>query len=270
MRISMRALVLSRSLGFALVLCWLVLVCSACATKGCSQLQCPEGSLLVPAGTFEMGTSVKICPMWQLKPRQVTLTRPFCIDRTEVTQRAYVACQDKDVCYRDPTGLPMSKKLYDQPKDYVEWEEALTFCKWRGGRLPTEAEWEFAARGTDGRLYPWGNDTPTRAHWPGHPPPGKPELVNVGTHPKGRSFFGLDDMSGNVTEWVADLCGMHDTRPDTDPQGPDFPYTDHPCHLVRGAAWSAFDDSWASATFRQFGNVGSDHQTGFRCAYEPR
>ena len=255
--------------GLGLVLL-AALACGACGQNGCGARRCPEGAVLVPAGTFEMGTKVEIWPMWQLKPRKVTLTKPFCIDQTEVTQRAYDACEKAGHCNR-LGELPLPKDFYRLPKHLVDWEEAVAFCRWRSGRLPTEAEWEFAARGTDGRLYPWGNETPTREHWTGYRKRGETELVDVGTHPKGRSFFGLDDMTGNVSEWVADPCGMHDTKPDVDPKGPDFLYTDHePCHIVRGAAWSAVEEDWAAATFRAYGSLGGDSETGFRCAYDPR
>ena len=225
--------------------------------------------MLIPAGTFEMGTDQKIWPMWQLKPRKVTLTRPYCIDRTEVTHKAYIACQDAGVCYRDPTGLPTHPIRFNRAKDFVEWDQAVTYCKWKKGRLPTEAEWEFAARGTDGRLYPWGNEPPTSEYWRWPVGRDEVEVSDVGSFPKARSFFGLDDMAGNVTEWVADVCGMHDESPDVDPKAPDIPYRSN-CYVVRGAAWSALEADWASATFRQFGSVGGDDQTGFRCAYEAR
>jgi formylglycine-generating enzyme required for sulfatase activity len=111
---------------------------------------------------------------------------------------------------------------------------------------------------------------PTAEHWQWPRVRGLELTVDVGTHPKGRSFFGLEDMSGNLTEWVLDPCGMHDQLPDVDPQVPDFPYTDRECHINRGAPWSASEEVFASATCRQFGNGGADDQTGFRCAYEPR
>jgi formylglycine-generating enzyme required for sulfatase activity len=257
---------------FSFVVIGLLASCGAVAcSKGCGKLTCPGGAVLIPAGTFEMGTNEKTCPIWQLKPRQVRLTKPYCIDRTEVTHKAYFACQDAGVCYRSPRELPKHPDRYHRAKDFVAWEEAATYCKWRGGRLPTEAEWEFAARGTDGRLYPWGNDPPTDEHW-AWGPHYRSEVTgpDVGSRPKGRSFFGLDDMSGCVKEWVADPCGDHDPSPDVDPTGPDVLYTDRPCHIVRGAAWSAIEESWAAATLRQFGNVGADDQTGFRCAYDPK
>lgn len=258
-----------RLLGAIAVFAWVG--CEACSPRGCGTPPCPPGAVLIPAGTFEMGTNVKIWPMWQLKPRKVTLTRPFCMDQTEVTHGAYASCRKGGGCPAAKPGFEEVKQQFRLPKDLIDWEEAVAFCRWRKGRLPTEAEWEFAARGTDGRLYPWGNEKPTRQYWPGARKRDEAELVDVGTHPKGRSFFGLDDMTGNVKEWVADPCGMHDTKPDADPKGPDFLYTDHlPCHIVRGAAWSAVTEDWAAATFRQYASLGGDSQTGFRCAYEPR
>jgi formylglycine-generating enzyme required for sulfatase activity len=217
-----------------------------------------------------MGTSKKIWPMWQLKPRKVTLTKPYCIDRTEVTHKAYMACQDAGACRRRPDEPSTHPFWFNRPKDFVNWQQAVAFCTWRGGRLPTEAEWEFAARGTDGRVYPWGNEPPTAEHWRWPHVRGSEPVLEVGSFPKGRSALGLDDMAGNVKEWVADPCGMHAESADVDPLGPDFPYTDRECHILRGAAWSAYEEGWASATFRQYGNVGSDDQTGFRCAYEVR
>ncbi len=249
---------------------WLLFF-SALAASACKRTQCPPGTVLIPAGTFEMGTLKEVTGApYQLKPRQVTLTQAYCMDRTEVTQRAFEQCQDAGGCYRRPDALPLPASLNNHPKDLLDWEHAVAFCKWRGGRLPTEAEWEFAARGTDGRLYPWGNEPPTKAHWRWPFEFGTAEVVDVGSYPKGRSFFGLDDMTGSVKEWVSDPCGEHDPKPDVDPQGPDHPFTRWGnCHIVRGAAWSAGWEDWAMATFRQYG-VGGSAQIGFRCVYSPK
>jgi eukaryotic-like serine/threonine-protein kinase len=244
----------------------------AALIASCHKPECPAGSVLIPEGTFEMGTKREIFPAWQLKPRKVTLTRPYCMDRTEVTHGAYDPCVDAGVCKQSPSGLPTPPSWVKWPKDFIDWEDALVFCKWKGGRLPTEAEWEFAARGTDGRLYPWGNEAPTSKHWRWPHVRGKDEVVDVGSFPRGRSAFGLDDMSGNVKEWVADECGLHEQKADVDPVKPDilFKDPDFACHIVRGGAWSAVEEDWAAATFRQYGNVGADSQTGFRCAYDPK
>lgn len=259
-----------RSLSLVAALVLAVCGAAACSKQGCASASCPQGSVPIPAGSFEMGTSKKVMPdVWQLKPRKVTLTRPYCMDRTEVTQRAYELCQEGKGCYREPDALPLHASGHRHPRDFTDWDEAVTFCKWKGGRLPTEAEWEFAARGTDGRLYPWGNEPPTKQHWRYPYVRGTEEVVDVGSYPKGRSAFGLDDMSGNVSEWVSDPCGEHDETPDVDPTGPDNPHDRRNCYIVRGAAWSAGWESWAFATFRQYG-IGGDSQTGFRCAYDPK
>ena len=104
----------------------------------------------------------------------------------------------------------------DGPRVCVTWYEAEAYAHWRGGRLPTEAEWEYAARGPESRIYPWGETfDPTRCN-----------LVDskgakpVGSYPNGVSWTGLHDMAGNAMEWVADWRGPHEASPATDPGGP--------------------------------------------------
>jgi formylglycine-generating enzyme required for sulfatase activity len=262
----MRAMRPSNAWHACFVSCLLMLGATACHKPS----RCPKGSVLIPAGSFEMGTSKEIFPGWQLEPRKVTLTRPYCMDRTEVTEKEYDACQNVGACYRRPGSLPLPPSMNKQPRAFLSWSEAVTFCTWKGGRLPTEAEWEFAARGTDGRLYPWGNQPPTKEHWLWPNEGGPTTVIDVGSFPKGRSFFGLDDMTGNLKEWVADPCGLHYPKPDVDPKGPDFRDAPGKCHITRGAGWSSIMESCASGAYREYGTGdGGDNGTGFRCAYDP-
>ncbi|HVZ35230.1 MAG TPA: SUMF1/EgtB/PvdO family nonheme iron enzyme [Polyangiaceae bacterium] len=95
-------------------------------------------------------------------------------------------------------------------------------------------------------------------------------VTDVGTHPKGRSFFGVDDMSGNLSEWVADACHLFTSEPAIDLKGPSD--SDGKCRIKRGAGWSAFNAGWARATMRFLFRwpLDRDYETGFRCAYDPR
>ncbi|HVV51450.1 MAG TPA: formylglycine-generating enzyme family protein, partial [Polyangia bacterium] len=154
----------------------------------------------VPGGAFTEGSTRGEDD--ERPARKVTL-RAFAIDRTEVTRGDYAACVDAGRCKSPPGADPAADAKL--PVTGVDWNDAQAYCKFAGGRLPTEAEWEKAARGTDGRQYPWGNDLDcARANWgnfegegpcagknPGHP-------VAVGQYPTGASPYGALDMGGNV------------------------------------------------------------------------
>ena len=132
----------------------------------------------------------------------------FSIDKTEVTNALYKDCEDQGVCDPPQDINSNSQASYygnpafdDYPVIYVTWDQAKTYCEWRGGRLPTEAEWEKAARSADGRTYPWGetiDDTFANFNY------GIGDTTAVGSYENGKSPYGVYDMAGNVWEWVAD------------------------------------------------------------------
>lgn len=160
----------------------------------------------VPGGTFTMGLDDK--GEMDERPAHLVTVQPFLLDKTEVTNEAYYRCVEAQVCRPHSPSNARANKLGDdklfrhprQPISGVSQADAAKYCAWLGRRLPTEAEWEHAARGFDGRLYPWGNEKPTE------------ELAvfrssvtqQVGTHPKGAGPYGHLDLAGNVWEWVAD------------------------------------------------------------------
>ena len=164
----------------------------------------PDGMALVPAGAFTMGADTGGEP--DEHPAHRVEVPAFHLDLTEVTNEAYGECIAAGVCRApDPTsaarngfGSDAPFRRPQQPVSAVSWDDARTYCHWRGKRLPTEAEWEKAARGTDARQFPWGTEEPTaeRAVFGGAP------MADVGTHVKGDGPFGHHDSAGNVWEWV--------------------------------------------------------------------
>ncbi len=195
----------------------------------------PDPNLLeIPGGTFDMGCVEALngdCDT-DNPSHSVTVSR-FWLESTEVTVLAYEACVDAGTCSEPATGgecnwglLPMG----DHPVNCVTWQQAFDYCAWKGRRLPSEAEWELAARGTTGRPFPWGTEDPdcTRAHMfeMQEEMGGYGCLTNttaaVGTYPSGASPFGALDMAGNVEEWVNDWFSetYYTEGPSSDPLGP--------------------------------------------------
>ena len=158
------------------------------------------------------------CLPWESPYHKVTLAA-FDIDQTEVTQHAYQACLAAGVCSAPIIGFDPDVRP-SVPVAHLNWDQARAYCVWAGKRLPTEAEWEKAARGTDGRIYPWGDGAPDCEHANflhcGN------DLQPVGSHPKGASPYGALDMAGNAGEFVSDWFGSdyYLNSPMDNPMGP--------------------------------------------------
>jgi formylglycine-generating enzyme len=224
----------------------------------------------IPAGAFLMGNPEGKGRADERPQRSVYLDE-FAIDQVEVTNERYMAFVTS-TGHRTPpnpygTGSLQSIKGIEQlPVVQTTWYDAKAYCSWAKKRLPTEAEWEKAARGTDGRLYPWGNEPPTakRANfdreWED-----EHTLSAVGSLPDGDSPYGVKDMAGNAREWVSDWydAEYYQHAPNRNPQGPDKKGV---VRSIRGGSWhSPASDITTSARGRG-GFALQTHGTGFRCA----
>jgi len=214
----------------------------------------------VPAGEFLMGSAEGEGEMSEHPQRRVFVTE-FLMDKTEVTWRQFRK-------FVEATGAQLlSEPIWGTPGDYavsdVLFNEAKTYCEWMGGRLPTEAEWEKAARGTDGRKYPWGNEwDPDRCNsLKGGPH--RPE--SVGSFPECLSPYGIVDMAGGVWEWCADWYA--DSYPDKSARDPKGPETGAQ-RVVRGASWLNMSE-WLRTAYRHKSDpFWRNVLHGFRCVQE--
>jgi formylglycine-generating enzyme required for sulfatase activity len=196
------------------------------------------------------------------KPQHRIVLEGFWMQRTEVTNAQYRRCIEEGTC--DPPGNQSWRldQFADQPVSDVNWRQAKTYATWVGGRLPTEAEWEYACRGTDGRIYPWGNEDPDRDRL-NYLESGLGTLARVGSYPPGAN--GLYDMVGNVWEWTSSQYGPYPYDPTDgreDPEG-------YASRVVRGGSFRYYDHHVRCA--RRFYNLPDyrNINVGFRVVVSP-
>ncbi len=176
--------------------------------------------VFVPSGEFTMGSGDDDPDAdSDEKPQHTVYLDAFWIYKTEVTNAQYRKCVEVGAC-----TLPHKTWYYDNPAYadhpvvYVDWYQAKAFCEWAGGRLPTEAEWEKAARGTDGRIYPWGNEWDANKLNSSEAGPGT--TTKVGDYPTGASPYGALGMAGNVWEWAGSLYRDYPYNPEDGREDP--------------------------------------------------
>jgi formylglycine-generating enzyme required for sulfatase activity/predicted Ser/Thr protein kinase len=219
----------------------------------------------VPAGEFRMGS---MDGNSDEQPVHIVTLDGFWIDKTEVTNAQYALCVRAGTCDppRDSSSFTRDsyygERAYDDcPVIYASWHDAEDYCGWAGGRLPTEAEWEYAARGPEEYAYPWGNDAPDCAKVNYLDCVG--DTAAVGSHSAGASWVGAEDMAGNVWEWVADWYNgsYYGSAPSENPAGP----SSGEDKVVRGGSWLHNPTAIRAASRSRFWPdvVGNDF--GIRC-----
>jgi formylglycine-generating enzyme required for sulfatase activity len=226
-----------------------------------AKLQVPM--IAIPAGEFTMGSDRDV-----ERPSHTVSVPAFEIDQFEVTNEQFARFV-QDTGYKttaEKTGDSMPWNTYaegkpNNPVVKVSWNDAVAYCQWMGKRLPTEAEWEKAARGTDGRIYPWGNEwvlgkaNTKEAGYRG--------TTIVGSFPGGASPYGVMDMAGNVAEWTSDWFQPYPGYPGGDSAAQFF---GQKYRVIRGGGWFS-DKDMVRTTTRSCSSVDlANDDVGFRCA----
>ena len=230
-----------------------------------------ETLIYLPAGEFTMGSDIGASDE---QPIHTVYLDAFWIDQTEVTNKQYKACVDAGTC--EP---PSSENSYTHPNYYgnpefdnfpvinVNWDKANRYCEvWTGGDLPTDAQWEKSARGTDARTYPWGNDAPNKdlLNYNGN----TGDTTVVKNYPNTGSFYGTYDMAGNVWEWVNDFYDeayYQSSNSSKNPLGPESGQY----RVLRGGSWNYDEYFVRSANRNGFDPAYTNVNVGFRCSRSP-
>jgi formylglycine-generating enzyme required for sulfatase activity/thiol-disulfide isomerase/thioredoxin len=224
----------------------------------------------IPGGSFEMGSTDGES---YEKPVHTVRIRTFDLMKTEVTVGQYRACVRAGACTEPDVGFDCNYEesgREDHPVNCVDWNQVQAFATWAGGRLPTEAEWEYAARsGGKKRKYPWGNEKPTCAHavmteFAGRKGCGKKRTWPVCSKRRGNSRHGVCDLAGNVWEWVQD--SWHDSYRGAPSDGSAWAWEGGNIGVRRGGSWYS-DASWMRAAVRRWkGHADTSGVDGFRLA----
>jgi formylglycine-generating enzyme required for sulfatase activity len=232
----------------------------------------------IPAGEFRMGNAEDGLHIVHLDS--------YWIDRTEVTNAQYALCVDSGACDPPANNYSLTRNSYydnpqsqyaDYPVIFVSWGQADAYCKWAGRRLPTEAEWEKAARGPEGLIYPWGNDfdgslanycdvnclNDDWKDWDNND--GYIDTSPVGNYPDGASVYDVLDMAGNVHEWVDDWFAPYSTEDQANPTGPDTGND----KIIRGGSWGDDREHIRSDVRSPINPDNWMDFIGFRCARDP-
>jgi formylglycine-generating enzyme required for sulfatase activity len=228
-------------------------------TPQCTASADPGEMVPVPAGDFGMGCDDAGCADDE-KPLHMLSISAFEIDRTEVTQAQYAACMLAGKC--EPPSCDWSCDNQDFPASCVTWTQANAYCSWAGKRLPTEAQWEKAARGAEDVKYPWGNDEPDCSHANMSGCSGGP--MAVGSLTAGASPYGALDMAGNMVEFVADWYDQayYASSPAADPAGPKSGTR----YGGRGGGFKSGADFLRSSKRDWYDSTDAGASLGFRCA----
>ena len=219
-----------------------------------------DGSIMaaVPASSFRMGTdNTFLYELSGILPSHSVSLDGFWIDTAEVTQKQYAQCVADGVC--QPIERIADEWIGDDlPIMNVRWTDAQVYCAWAGKRLPSEAEWEKAARGSDSRLYPWGNSSRSIGEYPNR-------IHRSGDDALDLSPYGVRDMAGNVSEWVNDYFSETRMITDTEMINPIGPISGN-MHTVKGGNFFSTDPESAAFTFNRSGAApDATRNYGFRC-----
>ncbi|MGB2894553.1 MAG: formylglycine-generating enzyme family protein [Anaerolineales bacterium] len=253
--------------------------------------------VFVPSGEFMMGTeyddflyanqlcknevlSIVICDSFGNEmPAHPVRLDAFWVDLTEITNQQYQGCVEDSACSSPADSGSYTRETYfgdaafaDFPVIWVTRDQAAEYCSWAGGRLPSEAEWEYAARGPENNIFPWGDIfEPSYANYcdascalgvsdPSYED-GYPETAPVGSFPAGASWCGALDMAGNVREWVADWFSGYSLEAQVNPVGPE----EGRSHIPKGGCWLDRADNLRSANRGENTPDYVRHKVGFRC-----